>query len=117
MGFTINCPMRTGAGRAEVIGAFTKYLRPVADRFRPQLVLISAGFDAREGDLLGRMRLTDDDFAEMTRFCMQIATDHAGGRLVSVLEGGYDLQGLADGVAAHATALCGLSIRRSGGTA
>jgi acetoin utilization deacetylase AcuC-like enzyme len=117
MGFTINCPMRAGAGRAEVMGAFAKHLRPAADRFRPQLVLISAGFDAREGDPLGRLRLTDDDFAELTRLCMQVAKDHAEGRVVSVLEGGYDLQGLAQGVAAHVRALCELETGGSGGTA
>ena len=105
-GFTINCPLRAGAGRAEVLGAFVKHLRPAAEWFRPNLVLISAGFDARAGDPLGRLRLTDDDFAELTRFCMQIANDHTAGRLVSVLEGGYDLQGLAEGVAAHVNALC-----------
>ena len=65
------------------------------ERFRPGLVLISAGFDSRIGDLLGRFTLTDGDFADLTRAVMEIADRHAGGRVVSVLEGGYTLSGLA----------------------
>jgi acetoin utilization deacetylase AcuC-like enzyme len=77
------------------------------DRFRPDLILISAGFDSRLGDPLGHFRLTDPDFAELTNLMLEMADKHAGGRLVSVLEGGYNLGGLTQAVAAHATALSG----------
>jgi acetoin utilization deacetylase AcuC-like enzyme len=70
-------------------------------KFRPELVLISAGFDSREGDLLGRFTLTDGDFADLTGAAMAMADKYAGGRLVSILEGGYTLSGLASAAAAH----------------
>jgi acetoin utilization deacetylase AcuC-like enzyme len=68
-------------------------------------VLISAGFDSRTGDPLGRFTLTDDDFAELTRIMLAIAAKHARGRLVSVLEGGYNLSGLASAAASHVSEL------------
>ena len=104
-GFTINCPFPAGAGRREIVGAFRDRLVPAADRFRPQLVLVSAGFDSRVGDPLGRFTLTDADFAELTGIVREIADRHAGGRIVSTLEGGYALAGLAAAAAAHVTAL------------
>ena len=104
-GFTINCPFPAGAGRREIVGAFRDRLVPAADRFRPQLVLVSAGFDSRVGDPLGRFTLTDADFAELTGIVREIADRHAGGRIVSTLEGGYALAGLASAAAAHVTAL------------
>ena len=104
-GFTINCPFPAGAGRREIVGAFRDRLVPAADRFRPQLVLVSAGFDSRVGDPLGRFTLTDADFAELTAIVREIADRHAGGRIVSTLEGGYALAGLASAAAAHVTAL------------
>jgi acetoin utilization deacetylase AcuC-like enzyme len=116
LGFTMNCPLAAGAARAEIVGAFIKRLSPAADRFKPNLVLISAGFDSREGDPLGKFRLIDDDFVELTHICMDIAHDHADGRLVSVLEGGYDLQGLTSAVAAHVGALCDHGLRRPDAT-
>jgi acetoin utilization deacetylase AcuC-like enzyme len=67
--------------------------------------MISAGFDSREGDLLGRFTLTDRDFADLTRELMAIADRYAKGRLVSVMEGGYSLSGLASAAAAHVGAL------------
>jgi acetoin utilization deacetylase AcuC-like enzyme len=75
------------------------------DDFKPELVLISAGFDSRLGDPLGQFRLTDEDFSDLTRMLMDIADEHADGRMVSVLEGGYSLDGLAAGVSAHVTTL------------
>jgi len=105
VGTTINCSFPPGAGRAEIMGAFTDRLLPAADAFRPQLVLVSAGFDARIGDTLGRFTLTDADFAEMTGFVRAIADRHAGGRLVSALEGGYAVAGLASAAACHVAAL------------
>jgi acetoin utilization deacetylase AcuC-like enzyme len=103
----MNRPFAAGAGRAEIVGAFRDDLVPAADAFRPEFVLVSAGFDSRVGDPLGGFRLTDDDFAELTDIVKGIAARHCGGRLVSTLEGGYALDGLAAAVAAHVEALCG----------
>jgi len=104
-GLTINCPFPAGAGRDEVVAAFRERLVPAADAFRPELVLVSAGFDSRVGDPLGSFRLTDDDFAELTAIVRGIAAKHCGGRIVSSLEGGYALEGLACAAAAHVRAL------------
>jgi acetoin utilization deacetylase AcuC-like enzyme len=106
-GLIMNRPFAAGAGRAEIVGAFRDDLVPAADAFRPEFVLVSAGFDSRVGDPLGGFRLTDDDFAELTDIVKGIAARHCGGRLVSTLEGGYALDGLAAAVAAHVEALCG----------
>jgi len=105
LGYTINCPLPEGSARTEVLGAMRGELEPVADAFRPQLVLISAGFDSRAGDPLGGFLLTDEDFVEMTRLVMGIADRHARGRLVSMLEGGYNRGTLGATVAAHVGAL------------
>jgi acetoin utilization deacetylase AcuC-like enzyme len=104
-GFTINCPFPAGAGREEILGAFQNRLLPAAAEFRPELVLISAGFDSRGGDPLGNFLLTDADFGDLTMLMMEIADKYAGGRLVSVLEGGYNLTGLTKAVRAHTTCL------------
>ena len=106
-GATMNCPFPAGAGRKEIVGAFRDRLVPASAEFKPGLVLISAGFDSRIGDPLGRFTLTDADFAELTSIMLEIADKHAQGRLVSVLEGGYDLAGLAGGVRSHVQALEG----------
>jgi len=104
-GLTRNCPFPAGAGRREIVGAFADILVPAADEFEPDLVLVSAGFDSRIGDPLGGFRLTDDDFAELTGIVRGIAARHCRGRLVSTLEGGYALDGLASAAAAHVRAL------------
>ncbi len=104
-GLTLNCPLPSGAGRAEVWQAFQERLKPAADEFRPDLIMVSAGFDSRAGDPLGHFTLADRDFADLTRVLRDIADKHAGGRLVSVLEGGYNLYGLAKAAQAHAGAL------------
>jgi acetoin utilization deacetylase AcuC-like enzyme len=101
----MNFPFPAGSGRMEILGAVQSSLAPAAERFRPDLVVISAGFDSRLGDPLGRFTLTDRDYADLTGAVMQIAARHAGGRLVSVLEGGYNLDGLASAAAAHVEAL------------
>ncbi len=107
-GTTLNCPFPAGAGREQILGAFRDRLLPAMREFRPDMVLISAGFDSRLGDPLGHFRLTDADFAELTEMLLEVADRSAGGRLVSVLEGGYNLDGLTRAVAAHAGALtCG----------
>jgi acetoin utilization deacetylase AcuC-like enzyme len=101
LGTTLNCPMSRGAGRKEFFAAFEHCLAPAADHFKPELVILSAGFDARHGDPLGRLELTDRDYVDLTGFLMELAQHHAGGRLVSILEGGYSLTGLASAAAAH----------------
>jgi acetoin utilization deacetylase AcuC-like enzyme len=106
-GTTMNCPFPAGAGRDEILGAFRNKLLPAAKAFQPDVVFVSAGFDSRLGDPLGRFTLSDEDFAEMTAVMMEIAETHAGGRLVSVLEGGYSLDGLAAAAARHVKTLCG----------
>ncbi|MEZ5400320.1 MAG: histone deacetylase [Bryobacteraceae bacterium] len=100
-GATLNFPFPAGSGREEILGVFEQELVSAADRFRPDLVLLSAGFDSRIGDPLGRFQLTDGDFRSLTRVMLDIAEKHAGGRLVSLLEGGYSLEGLMAGVTAH----------------
>ena len=104
-GATLNCPFPAGSGRAEILGAFQDKLLPAARDFQPDLVLVSAGFDSRLGDPLGRFTLSDADFADLTTLMLEIADTYAGGRLVSVLEGGYSLDGLASAAVAHVEAL------------
>ena len=110
-GLTVNCPFPAGSGRKEILGAFKERLVPAAEAFKPDLVLISAGFDSRIGDPLGRFTLSDADFAELTAVLLDMADKHAQGRLVSVLEGGYNLAGLASGVRAHVQALIGRDVK------
>jgi acetoin utilization deacetylase AcuC-like enzyme len=100
-GFTLNCPLAAGSGGREARAAFLDRLVPAMRDFRPELVLVSAGFDARVGDPLGGLVLTDDDFADLTGIAMDIAAEYAGGRLVAALEGGYNLPGLAAAAGAH----------------
>jgi acetoin utilization deacetylase AcuC-like enzyme len=104
-GTTVNRPFPAGSGRREILGAVQEALLPAAERFRPELVLISAGFDSRAGDPLGGFTLTDADFADLTRCMMEIAERDGGGRVVSVLEGGYNMEGLALAAAAHVETL------------
>jgi acetoin utilization deacetylase AcuC-like enzyme len=111
MGYTMNVPVAAGSGRQEIVGAFRERLVPAMTRFRPEFVLVSAGFDSRMGDPLGGLLLTDDDFAELTEILMEIAGVFAQGRLVAVLEGGYSLDGLALACEAHVRALGRLSSR------
>lgn len=99
-GFTINVPLPEGSGDVEYLSAFRESLIPAASSFRPQLVLISAGFDAHVLDPLGGMSVTDEGFGQLASLVKDIATEHAGGRVVALLEGGYDLAGLAGGVRA-----------------
>jgi acetoin utilization deacetylase AcuC-like enzyme len=106
-GKIINCPFPAGTGRAEILGAFRERLLTAAREFRPDLVLLSAGFDSRAGDPLGHFLLTDSDFDELTRVMTDLAADCCNDRLVSVLEGGYSLEGLALAAEAHVRALLG----------
>jgi acetoin utilization deacetylase AcuC-like enzyme len=104
-GLTMNFPFPAGAAREEILPVFANKLKAAADAFKPDLVMISAGFDSRTGDPLGQFRLTDADFAELTNVMAEIAHKHAHDRLVSVLEGGYNLAGLGTAATAHVRAL------------
>ena len=106
-GTTLNCPLPAFSGRKEIFACFEGKLLPAMETFRPEFVLISAGFDSRRADPLGQFLLTDTDFADLTRLVAGIADRHAGGRLVSMLEGGYHLRGLASAATAHVAALIG----------
>jgi acetoin utilization deacetylase AcuC-like enzyme len=107
-GFTCNCPLPAGVSGGELLAVWREELLPRAEAFAPDFVLVSAGFDSRAGDPLGDFRLQDEDFAALTQLLLDIAAEHAEGRLVSSLEGGYDLAGLASASAAHVACLTGL---------
>ena len=93
-GFTVNLPLEAGAGDADLDEAFRAVAVPILDAFAPDLVLVSAGFDAHAADPLGAFRMTPDGFANLARLLGRVAARHAGGRLVYVTEGGYDIDGL-----------------------
>ena len=99
-GFTVNLPMPMGCGDGEYAHLYREIVVPVARAFDPELVLVSAGFDAYVGDPLAGMRLTADGYGELAAACLQAASGAAHGRAVFVLEGGYDLDGLSTGAAA-----------------
>ncbi len=98
LGYNVNVPLRPGTDDAQYIKIFHRILRPLAMKFKPELVLISAGFDPYYKDPLGGMKVTPDGFAYMTRILMDIADECCGGKLVVTLEGGYHLTGLAESV-------------------
>jgi acetoin utilization deacetylase AcuC-like enzyme len=104
-GFTINVPMEAGEGDEEYQAVFLKSLVPAADEFKPEFVIISAGFDAHKDDPLASMGLTEAGYANLTGIVAGIATRHAKGRILSSLEGGYNLTALAASVDAHINAL------------
>jgi acetoin utilization deacetylase AcuC-like enzyme len=106
-GFTVNVPLPGGQGDAEYLAVFREILLPVALAYRPELILVSAGFDIHRDDPLADMRVTEAGFAGMTRLLRQAAESCCPGRLVFVLEGGYDLPALASGVAAVLRTLLG----------
>ncbi|HEX29514.1 TPA: histone deacetylase, partial [Candidatus Poribacteria bacterium] len=104
-GYTVNVPLPAGSGDEEYVRIFEEILRPKAIQFDPDFILISAGFDPYEDDPIGGMRVTPEGFAELTKIVKEIAEECCEGRLVSVLEGGYNLEGLAESVEAHILAL------------
>ena len=99
-GFTVNLPMPAGMGDGDYRRAYREIVEPIGRAFDPELVLVSAGFDAHRDDPLGGMALTAGGFAELMDVCLGVASRAARGRLVAVLEGGYDLDGIADSTAA-----------------
>ncbi len=104
-GLNINVHLDCGAGDNEIIQAFETQLIPAAEKFKPDLILISSGFDSRVDDLLGCHKVTDEGFAQLTSMVMVLAETYCQGRLVSVLEGGYNIRGNAKAAAAHVSAL------------
>jgi len=101
----VNAPLSAGNGGREFREAFELAILPRLEAFRPDLIVISAGFDAHARDPLANLNLLEPDYAWVTKKLMEVADKHAQGRIVSVLEGGYDLEGLAQSVAAHVGAL------------
>jgi acetoin utilization deacetylase AcuC-like enzyme len=106
-GFNINSPLPRGADDKTVMKAFTEKLVPAAEKFKPDLVLISAGFDARHDDTLGDFQFTDKGFAALTKVTLEIAEKFSDSRVISLLEGGYNVEGLALAVEAHVNVLRG----------
>ena len=104
-GTTLNVPLRPGDGDGPFLAALNDRLVPAMESYRPEFVIISAGFDAHRDDPLGGLEVTTGAFALATRIVRGIAERHAGGRLISVLEGGYDLEALAASAAAHVLTL------------
>ncbi len=104
-GNIVNAPLPPGAGSAEFRAAFATKIAPALRDFRPQLVMISAGFDAHQLDPLASLEFDAGDFAWVTRELVDIAREHAKGRVVSTLEGGYSLTALRESTAAHVAAL------------
>jgi acetoin utilization deacetylase AcuC-like enzyme len=101
LGTTQNLPVRFGTSREDYLGRFRGALEEFADRMRPQLVLISAGFDSHREDPVGSLGLETEDFIPLTQILMEIANTHAEWRIVSVLEGGYNTTALAASVEVH----------------
>jgi acetoin utilization deacetylase AcuC-like enzyme len=104
----VNAPLAADDGSAKFRAAFENVILPQLRKFSPELIIVSAGFDAHYRDPLASLNLKAEDFGWVTRELMEIADSSAGGRIVSVLEGGYDLQGLQESVAAHVSALMGV---------
>jgi acetoin utilization deacetylase AcuC-like enzyme len=105
LGFTHNVPLAAGCGDAEYKKSFVEELKPAAAAFKPDFVLVSTGFDAAQNDLLGQMKVTPAGYAELTRIVKGIAEQYCQGRLVTVLEGGYNLESLAASAEAHVRVL------------
>lgn len=101
LGATLNVPLQFGVTRRDYIQAFASALESATARCRPELILLSAGFDAHAADPIGSLGLESEDFAELTRLACEAAAQHCQGKLVSLLEGGYNLDMLAESVAAH----------------
>jgi acetoin utilization deacetylase AcuC-like enzyme len=104
-GFNLNLPMGTGAGDMEYLEAFEKRVIPTLDQYKPQFILISAGFDGHGDDPLSGTLLTSEAYGTMTTMLKECAARHCEGRIVSLLEGGYDLDALAESVEWHLSAL------------
>lgn len=101
----LNAPLPPGSGSTAFRQAWRNLLLPALNEFAPELLIVSAGFDAHRADPLASLELETDDYGWVTRELVAIAQRHSGGRIISLLEGGYDLEALAASAAAHVTAL------------
>jgi len=106
-GFNINVHLDCGATNKDIITAFENKLLPAADQFKPDMIFISAGFDSKKDDLLGCFDITDKGFIELTKMVMALADRYCDGRIVSILEGGYNIEGNASATVAHVNTLLG----------
>ena len=107
LGTKVNLPIEMGTSRRDYFESLRRGVERLADKIRPELVLISAGFDAHRDDPIGSLGLETEDFGPLTQLVRDVADVHAQGRIVSVLEGGYDLRALADCVEVHLEELLG----------
>jgi acetoin utilization deacetylase AcuC-like enzyme len=105
VGNIVNVPLRPMSGSSQFRLGITRHILPALDAFRPELVLVSAGFDAHKSDPLAQLMLDEEDYAWITERLLEIASRHAAGRFVATLEGGYDLPALGASVAAHVRVL------------
>ncbi len=105
-GFTKNLPLPEDSGDAAYLDAMEETIVRVIDDYRPQAILLSSGFDAHRRDPLGGMRVSEEAYGEITRRIVEAAERWCGGRVLSLLEGGYDPEGLSASVAEHVAALC-----------
>jgi acetoin utilization deacetylase AcuC-like enzyme len=104
-GYTLNCPFPPGAGDPEYLSVIRDKVVPKLDEFGPQFLLISAGFDAHGDDPLAQIELSEEAFENMTRILVDVANRHCNGKIVSLLEGGYNLRALGRSVVRHLIAM------------
>jgi acetoin utilization deacetylase AcuC-like enzyme len=105
LGNIVNAPLAPGDGGEQFRAAFLGRILPALDAFTPDMLLVSAGFDAHKADPLGQLQLVEADFAWVTEQLLEAAAKHCGGKLVSTLEGGYDLDALGRSTAIHVQTL------------
>jgi acetoin utilization deacetylase AcuC-like enzyme len=105
VGNIVNVPLRQMSGSVEFRRAYDEFILPALEDFRPDIILISAGFDAHRADPLAQLMLVEEDYTWITERLMAVAARHCEGRIISSLEGGYDLDALASSAAAHVRAL------------
>ncbi|MBE9547726.1 MAG: histone deacetylase [Proteobacteria bacterium] len=106
-GYTINVPLRSGPGNGEYLKIFKRILQPVALEFKPDMIMLSAGFDIYYKDPLGGMKVTPDGFGMLTRVLLDIADSCCGGKFVATLEGGYHIAGITESAKVVLNGMCG----------
>src|SRR3989338_7452615 len=99
-GFTVNIPLPAGCGDEEYLRVFKEIVAPVGEKFQPEWILVSAGFDPHRSDPLGAMNVTEQGFGAMAAMLLDLAERYAGGKIAFLLEGGYDLKALKNSVIA-----------------
>uniref|UniRef100_UPI003F695A6B histone deacetylase family protein n=1 Tax=Methylophaga sp. TaxID=2024840 RepID=UPI003F695A6B len=104
-GFNINVHLDCGSDEKDILSSFEEKLKPEIEKFQPELILISAGFDSRKDDLLGCFDVKDTGFHRMTVWLCEMAEKYCDGKLISVLEGGYNIEGTASAAMSHLHAL------------